>query len=70
MESPYFRQQLAGVSYLFLDECHTHLTSKVKNSFEKCNTEVGYNPGGYTSKCQLLDVGLNGRFKYNIVPIG
>jgi DDE superfamily endonuclease len=60
------RQQPDGVSYLILDECRTHLTAKVKDAFEKCNTEVDYIPGGYTSKCQMLDVGVNRPFKNNI----
>jgi DDE superfamily endonuclease len=61
------RQQPAGVSYLLLDECRSHLTAKVKSAFERCNTEVDYIPGGYTSKCQMLDVGVNRPFKNNIV---
>jgi DDE superfamily endonuclease len=60
------RQQPDGISYLILDECRTHLTAKVKEAFEKCNTEVDYIPGGYTSKCQMLDVGVNRPFKNNI----
>jgi DDE superfamily endonuclease len=61
------RQQPAGIMYLLLDKFRTHLTAKVKDTFEKCGTEVDYIPGGYTSKYQMLDVGVNRPFKNNTV---
>jgi DDE superfamily endonuclease len=42
-------------SYLILDECRSHLTA--------CNTEVDLIPGGYTSRLQPMDIGLNKPFK-------
>lgn len=51
------------LTYLILDECRTHLTTNVKKAFELLNTEVEYIPGGYTSKLQVLDVGINKPFK-------
>ena len=52
--------------YLLLDTFPTHMTSRVKREFHKCNTEIDYIPGGYTSKLQMLDVGVNKPFKNNI----
>jgi DDE superfamily endonuclease len=52
-----------GVTYLILDECRTHLTIAVRNAFTKCRTEVELIPGGYTSKLQPMDVGINKPFK-------
>jgi hypothetical protein len=42
------------------------MTAKVKKAFHRCNTEVDYIPGGYTSKLQMLDVGVNKPFKDGI----
>jgi DDE superfamily endonuclease len=53
-------------TYLILDECCTHLTKSVRNAFTACKTEVGLIPGGYTSKLQPMDVGINKPFKNNI----
>jgi DDE superfamily endonuclease len=50
-------------TYLLLDECTSHLTSKVAQAFQKCNTEIDIIPWGYTAKLQALDVGLNTPFK-------
>jgi hypothetical protein len=49
--------------YLILDECPTHLTSKVKRAFDDCRTEIDFIPGGYTAKLQPLDIGINKPFK-------
>ncbi len=51
------------VTYLILDEHRAHLTSAVRKAFADCNTEVDIIPGGYTSKLQPMDVGLNKPFK-------
>jgi hypothetical protein len=64
---PYINnQQNDGVTYLILDECRTHLTGRVRCAFLTHRTEVDYIPGGYTSKLQMLDVGVNKPFKNNI----
>jgi DDE superfamily endonuclease len=60
------RQQPTGCSYLILDEYCTHLTNNVKKEFEKCKTEVNFIPGGYTSRCQMLHVGVNKPFKNHV----
>lgn len=49
--------------YLILDECRTHLTPKVKNMFDDSNTVIEFIPGGYTSRLQTMDVGINKPFK-------
>jgi transposase-like protein len=51
------------ISYLILDECRSHLTAAVRKAFADCNTEVDLIPGGYTSRLQPMDVGLNKPFK-------
>jgi transposase-like protein len=51
------------VKYMILDECRSHLTAAVRKAFADCNTEVDLIPGGYTSKLQPLDVGINKPFK-------
>jgi DDE superfamily endonuclease len=46
--------------YLIMDECPSHLLmSNVCKAFADCRTEVDYIPGGYTSRLQVLDVGIN-----------
>jgi DDE superfamily endonuclease len=52
-----------NITYLILDECRSHLTVAVRKAFADCNTEVDLVPGGYTSKLQPMDVGLNRPFK-------
>jgi hypothetical protein len=54
------------VYYLLLDSFQVHMTKKVKSEFESCNTEVDFIPPGYTSKLQMLDVGVNRPFKVNL----
>ena len=39
-----------NITYLILDECQTHLTTKVRAAFVECNTEIELIPAGYTSK--------------------
>jgi DDE superfamily endonuclease len=51
------------ISYVILDECRSHLTAEVRKAFADCNTEVDLIPGGYTSRLQPMDVGLNKPFK-------
>lgn len=51
------------VFLLILDECRTHMTVNVKLAFAECSTIVEYIPGGYTSRLQVLDIGVNKPFK-------
>jgi hypothetical protein len=51
------------IYYLLLDSCTIHMTAKVRKAFCECNTEVDFIPPGYTSKLQMLDVGVNRPFK-------
>jgi DDE superfamily endonuclease len=51
------------MTYLLLDECQSHMTSAVGRAFAECNTEIDIIPGGYTSKLQAKDVGINKPFK-------
>jgi DDE superfamily endonuclease len=65
--TPHIQQQNPnGVTYLILDECRSHMTKEVKEAFQACNTEVDFVPGGYTSKCQPMDVGINKPFKNGV----
>jgi DDE superfamily endonuclease len=51
------------IVYLILDECQSQLTAEVRKAFPDCNTEMDLIPGGYTSRLQPMDVGLNKPFK-------
>jgi DDE superfamily endonuclease len=52
-----------GLTYMILDCCAAHLTSAVVSAIHSCQTEVDFIPAGYTSKLQVMDVGLNCPFK-------
>ena len=52
-----------SVSMLIIDSCTAHLTSSVKQAIEELGTVLEIIPGGYTSKLQVMDVGLNKPFK-------
>jgi DDE superfamily endonuclease len=52
-------------TYIILDKCCTYLTKLICNAFAACQTEIEFIPGGYTSKLQPLDVGINKPFKNN-----
>jgi DDE superfamily endonuclease len=54
------------IYYLMLDSCTIHMTVKVRQAFIECNTEVDSIPPSYTSKLQMLDVGVNCPFKVNM----
>jgi DDE superfamily endonuclease len=47
------------MTYLFLDECQSHMTSAVARACQSCNTEINIIPGG---KLQAMDVVLNKPF--------
>jgi DDE superfamily endonuclease len=49
--------------YLILDSFAVHMTSKVREAFSRCNTEIDYVPEGFTSRLQVMDVGVNKPFK-------
>jgi hypothetical protein len=60
---PFTETREGRITYLLLDECRTHMTSVVKSMLDDCRTEVDFIPGGYTSKLQPMDVGINKPFK-------
>ena len=51
------------VTYLIIDEFSAHMTSAVLDRFAELGTEMDLVIGGYTSKLQTLDVGVNKPFK-------
>ena len=51
------------ITMLILDEATCHLTGKVRRKIEGFGTVLEFIPGGYTSKLQVMDVGLNKPFK-------
>jgi transposase-like protein len=51
------------VYYLLIDSFTTHMTREVRQAFNDCNTEVDFIPPNYTSRLQMLDVGVNRPFK-------
>ena len=55
-----------GVKILLLDEATLHMTTFVRQAFTVTNTIVEYIPGGYTSKLQAMDVGVNKPFKDHV----
>ena len=50
-------------TYLLMDECTVHLISSCLDAIQDCGTEVDFVIQGYTSKLQVLDVGINKPFK-------
>jgi hypothetical protein len=52
-----------GLFLLLLDEARAHLTDKVVKRLSELKTILEIIPGGYTSKLQVLDVGINRPFK-------
>ena len=54
---------LKPCSYLIMDECTVHLMKSCLNAIQDCKTEVYFIIRGYTSKLQVLDVGINKPFK-------
>ena len=54
---------LKPCSYLVMDECTVHLMKLCLNAIQDCGTEVDFVIQGYTSKLQVLDVGINKPFK-------
>jgi len=52
-----------AATYLLLDECTVHLQGSCLNQLHSLGTEVDFILPGYTSKLQVLDVGVNKPFK-------
>ena len=51
---------------LLLDHCSSHLTAAVLAALGNCKTLVDFVPPGYTSKLQIMDVGVNAPFKTHL----
>ena len=54
------------LTMLILDEAGAHMTSSVRRELADLNTFVCIIPGGYTSKLQPMDVGLNKPLKDHV----
>ena len=50
-------------TYLLMDEFSVHLMAECVKPIQDCGTEVDFVLAGYTSKLQVLDVGVNKPFK-------
>ena len=50
-------------TYLLMDEFSVHSTASCSNQIKGCGTTIDYILGGYTSKLQVMDVGVNKPFK-------
>jgi hypothetical protein len=59
-----FTDMRPGLFLLILDEARAHLTEKVSKRLSELRTIYEIIPGGYTSKLQVLDVGINRPFKH------
>jgi hypothetical protein len=59
-----FVMKRKGLCLLILDEAKSHMTSTVCRQISDLGTILEIIPGGYTSKLQVLDVGINRPFKY------
>ncbi len=49
-----------------MDSCAVHETAAIKEALGKHGTKVLYIPRGFTSRLQVLDVGVNKPFKHYI----
>ena len=58
-----FTVERADKTYLLMDEFLVHLMTSCCNAINECWSEVDYILGGYTSRLQVMDVGLNKPFK-------
>lgn len=59
---PFTQRRNGAPTMLLLDWAPAHMVASVKLAIADCNTELEYIPKGYTSKCQVLDVGINKPF--------
>jgi hypothetical protein len=61
---PYIETAPEGiVPLLFLDSYHCHMMGSVVQKIQDLGVEVEHIPGGCTSLCQPIDVGVNKPFK-------
>ena len=61
---PYIDQAPPGIDpLLLLDSYRSHMMKSTVNAIEDLGVEVNYIPGGCTSLCQPVDVGVNKPFK-------
>ena len=51
------------VPILFLDSYHCHMMNSVVNAIQDHGVQVEHIPGGCTSLCQPVDIGINKPFK-------
>ena len=51
------------VPILFLDSYHCHMMNSVVNAIQDLGVQVEHIPGGCTSLCQPVDIGINKPFK-------
>jgi hypothetical protein len=58
-----FTDGKVGMFLLLIDEAKAHLTAKVMRAIGTCRTILEIIPGGYTSRLQPVDVGVNKPFK-------
>lgn len=59
---PFTAKKNGAPTLLMIDWAPSHVGFAVKNRIASCNTELEFIPKGYTSKCQVLDVGINKPF--------
>ena len=58
-----FTVERADKTYLLIDEFSVHLMATCCNAIKECGLEVDYILGDYSSKLQVMDVGVNKPFK-------
>jgi DDE superfamily endonuclease len=58
-----FTVERADKTYLLMDEFLVQLMTTYGNAIKDCGSEVVYILGGYTSKLQVMDLGVNMPFK-------
>lgn len=61
-----FADSKEGPTMLIIDEHPAHLVSEFRQAVAACGTFLEFVPRGYTSKLQVMDVGLNKPFKDRI----
>lgn len=54
-----FTESKVSITFLIMDELSAHKTEKVLATIRACGTEIDFIPKGYTSKFQVMDVGIN-----------
>ena len=50
-------------TYLIMDQCKVHMINSIVSQLQYLGTEVEFILAGYTSRLQVLDVGINKPFK-------